>query len=99
MTAHLSLRLRRGSHWLPRRWRLRLRSRRHSSRHTSRPSPAACAQGMLLRLPLKSASVGMRVLDRRRHGNIVCLGLKLSHMHPQKSPKYIKALARCIPGG
>ena len=45
MTAHLSLRLRRGSHWLPRRWRLRLQTRRHSSRHTSLPQPCSLRPG------------------------------------------------------
>ena len=47
MTAYLSLRLRHGNRWLLWRWKLRLRSRRHSSRHTIRPSPAACAQALL----------------------------------------------------
>ena len=75
MTAHLSLRLRHGSHWLPRRWRLRLQSRRHSFRHTSRPSPAACARALLLQVPLRSVSVLVSVLEERRQGDRVCLSL------------------------
>ena len=43
----LCLRLRRGSHWLPRRWKQRLQSRRH----TIRPSTAAC--GPLLQQSLQ----------------------------------------------